>query len=305
MKMFLFLLVCAACLPGGTARGMERFKQYNSQTGIVYKTVNGETLDLALILPAVKRHEKSPVMLYIHGGGWTKGDKTIVFWPNFGETLDLLLENGIACATIEYRLNRSGISTAYDSVIDCKDAARFLVKHAEEYGLDPGRMGVWGGSAGGHLSLMTALAPDEKFPGAPELAGIRPEFRCVVSYFPATTFLVPEIYNQSNFKNRGKWMSFLGGPREENVELAALLSPAEHLSAGSPPVLLIHGDKDQVLSYDNSVYMIRVAEKAGADVQLLTVTNGLHGFQGDQISPSNQEINRQSAGYILQKLSAP
>ncbi len=281
-----------------------RFSDYNSQTGIVYKTVNGESLDLALILPTVKKYAKTPIVIYTHGGGWSKGDKTVVFWPPFAEALKILTDNGIACATIEYRLTRPGVSTAYDCVVDCKDAARFLVKHADEYGLDPKRMATWGGSAGGHLCLMTALAPGDKFTGSPDLKGFVPAFRCVVSCFPATTFLVPEIYNKSNFSSRGKWMSFLGGSREENDALAALLSPTEHLSANSPLVLLIHGDKDQVLSYDNSTYMVDVAKKVGADVELLTVTNGLHSFVGGDINPSRSEINRRSADFLIKHLTA-
>lgn len=281
-----------------------RFADYNCRTGIVYKTVNGEALDMALFLPTIQKQERMPVMLYTHGGGWSAYDKTVIFWPPFRETMDILLSNGIACVSIEYRLTRKGVSTAYDAVVDCKDAARYLVKHADEYNLAPDRMGAWGGSAGGHLSLMTALAPNDQFPGDPALAGADPQFRCVVSYFPATTFLVPEIYNQSNFRLPGRWVPFLGGFREEHLDLAALLSPAEHLHADSPPVLLLHGDRDQVLSYDNSTYMLDLAAKTGADVQLVTVTNALHSFAGDNISPSIPEISRIAANYILKHLAA-
>ncbi len=278
------------------------FSDYTCQTGIVYKTVNGEALDMALIYPTVKKYEKAPFVVFIHGGGWSKGSKTGVFSPPQGAALKTLTDNGIACATIEYRFTRPGISTAYDCVVDCKDAVRFLIKHADEYGLDPTRITTWGGSAGGHLCLMTALAPNDRFLGDLELQGLVPKFCGVVSCFPATTFLVPEIYNQSNFKNPGKWMSFLGGPREENDELAALLSPTEHLRADSPPVLLIHGDKDQVLSYDNSTYMRDLGKKIGAEVELITVTNGLHSFIGD-ITPSMSEINQATADFMIKNLT--
>ena len=300
MKVKLVFIFCALCL---TAFGADFFEQYNSQTGIVYKTVNGESLDLALIRPETKPAGGSPLMVYIHGGGWVSHDKTVLFWPDFRRVLDQLLKEGIACATIEYRLNRVGVSTAYDSVVDCKDAVRFLVKHAGEFGIDPSRIGVWGGSAGGHLTLMTALVPDENFPGAPELAGIPPaQFKCAVAYFPATTFMHPEIYTNSNFRGMGKWMSFLGSPPEDNPDMVKLLSPAEHLTPDSPPVFLLHGDQDEVLSYKNSVYMKAAGDRIGADVQLLTVTNGLHGFRGENISPAKTEIEKQVAFFIIDRL---
>ena len=106
-----------------------------------------------------------PVMIFTHGGGWGGGNKYKILGAPFIGTLQTLLNNGIACATIDYRLTRLGKSTAYDCVVDCKDAARFLMKNAKKYGLDVHRMGVWGGSAGGHLSLMTALAANNTLKG--------------------------------------------------------------------------------------------------------------------------------------------
>jgi acetyl esterase/lipase len=279
---------------------------YNCRTNIFYKMVNGKWLGMFLIMPTVQKYERAPVMLYTHGGGWGGGDPFSVFGPNFAEALKILSSNGIACAAIEYRLTELGVSTAYDCVVDCKDAARFLVKNAADLGIDPDRIGIWGSSAGGHLSLMTGLAPEADFPGAPELAGIEPGFRCIASYFPATTFLVPEVLVGSNFESPSRFVSFLGGSYEENMDLVALLSPTEHLTAASPPVLLLHGDKDQVLPYTNSTYMIGVAEDVGANVQLLTVTNGLHGFapfDASGIQPTMSEINRTAAEFIIKNLS--
>lgn len=280
------------------------FDGYNCRTGIVYKTVNGEVLDMVLFLPKVKKYDKAPITLYTHGGGWGKGDKTKIFRGDHQGVLDILLENGIACASIEYRLTRRDISTAYDCVVDCKDAARFLVKHADEYGLDPQRMAAWGGSAGGHLCLMTALAPNSLFPGDEDLAGVNPTFRCIASFYPMTAFTVPEVRAGSNFTNPNRFVPFLGGPYDENVELARKLSPVEYVTKDSPPVLLLHGDKDQVLNYRSSTYMMEIAEERGADVELLTVTNGLHGFGGENIQPSMEEIHRIAAGFMIKHLLA-
>lgn len=233
-----------------------------------------------------------------------KGNKTAVLLPQFRGTLDILLNNGIACATIEYRLRRDGISTVYDCVVDCKDAARFLVKHAAEYGLDPERVGVWGGSAGGHLSLMTALAPEDLFRGNPELSDCMPVYRCVVAYFPATTLVIPDVLAGSIFERPSLFPSFLGGSYEENQNMAHKLSPAEYVGSTSPPVLLLHGDQDSILPYQNSLYMMEVARQHNANIDLLTVTNGQHQFKGQNIHPTLNEINQIAGKFIIKNLLA-
>lgn len=285
-----------------TAPGAVSFDDFNCRTGIVYKTVGGEALDLALFLPKKPVSGSMPIMLYTHGGGWANGDKTKIFGQPFLETLRILNDRGVACATIEYRLVRKGISTAYDCVVDCKDAARYLVKHAAELGLDPNRMGAWGGSAGGHLCLMAALAPDDQFPGAAELRGVVPTFRCVASYYPATTFVVPEVMAGSNFERPSRFTDFLGGPYDERRDLAKKLSPAEYLGPDSPSILMLHGDLDPVLSYRNATYLAEVGRQRGAHVEVLTVKNGKHSFTGNDIEPSMSEINRMSADFILRHL---
>ncbi|MCX6326138.1 MAG: alpha/beta hydrolase [Bacteroidia bacterium] len=277
-------------------------EQFKCERNIVYKTVNGENLDMILFLPGEKKYEKAPVMIYTHGGGWGKGDKYSVLNQVFLGTLKTLTENGIACAAIEYRLTRPDTSTVFDCVVDCKDAARFLIKNAMKYGLDPSYMGVWGGSAGGHLSLMTALGHNEDFMGDPELKSFDPHFKCVASYFPLTSFMHSELLKGSNFENPQRLIPMFGGLFDEKKELARLVSPAEYLTKNSPPILLLHGDSDEVLPYSLSTYFISVAKQNGADAKLITVKGAGHSFKGENISPSMSEINLMSADFILSHL---
>lgn len=273
------------------------------ETGIIYKTADGQALDMYLFLPKVKKYDKTPVMLFTHGGGWGGGDKFKVFYDASYKTLKIILDQGIACAAIEYRRVKNK-STAYECVIDCKDAARFLVKNADKYGLDPDRMGVWGDSAGGHLCLLTGLGRDEDYPGDPEFKGIVPKFRCIVSYYPLTTILKPELQKGSRFEDRKSFNHLIGGTVEQRQKEAILLSPAEQLHADAPPMLLLHGDNDKILSIENSIYFINTAKERGANAELLTVKNGGHCFSGKDISPSMDQINHYAADYIIKHLTA-
>ena len=283
-------------------RDLKTLSQFNCEKNIVYKILNGDTLDMTIFFPKVKPKGNMPVMLYTHGGGWAHGDKYSIFGQDFLKTLKILTENGIACASIEYRLTRKEISNVYDCVVDCKDAARFLMKNADKYSLDINKMGVWGGSAGGHLSLMTALGKNSDFIGDKSLRKYKPEFVCVASYFPLTSFIKSEYLVGSNFEKPSRFIEMFGGLLSENEILAKSVSPAEILTKDAPPILLIHGDNDKILPIAQSNYMIKIAKSVGANVNLLVVKNAGHSFSGNDISPSMDEINKYSADFIMKYL---
>ncbi|WP_220763953.1 prolyl oligopeptidase family serine peptidase [Flavobacterium sp. UMI-01] len=269
---------------------------------VVYKTVKGTELDLVIFYPtADKMQTKNPWMLYVHGGGWAGGSPFNIFGKPFLGTLRSLVDKGVICATVEYRLAKNG-STAYESAVDAKDAARFLLKNAKKYKLDDNKYGAWGGSAGGHLSLITALGADADFKGETKLLDEKPKFKCVVSYFPFTSCLNPDIRPNSIFADGTLFVRLLGAPLEEKPELAKLLSPTELLTEKSPPILLLHGDNDKVLPISNSIYMMEVAKQKKANVELLTIKNAGHSFSGKNISPSIEELNDYAANFILKHL---
>jgi acetyl esterase/lipase len=303
---FIFLIAVAdiaAAADGKDPSWRQRqLAPFKYEPSIVYKTVGDEKLDLCLFQPQVRKYPQSPVMIFIHGGGWSGGEKyNILIPPHYG-TLKTLLENGIACATIEYRLVKRGQRAAFECVSDCLDATRFLIKNAELYGLDPDRIGVWGASAGGHLALMTVLGRRADFPGDSDLSGIDPKFRCVVSYYPLTSFLQPELHRDGLFAKPDSFKHLIGGPLAERRREAEALSPAELLSRDCPPVLLLHGDQDKVLSLAYSTYFEKVAREKGVNVTLITVKNAAHGFSGTNLQPSMAEINRLASDFIIRHL---
>ena len=157
------------------------FPEFDHTPDIVYKTVGDQKLQLDLLTPKGLKSEAAPLLVYIHGGGWGGGDRYRCSRPDISGVFKRCAAAGILCATIEYRLN-SPKATAFDSATDCKDALRFLVKNAKQYRIDPERIGTIGGSAGGHLSLVTALGDPKDFPGDPALAGFDPKsLRCEVA----------------------------------------------------------------------------------------------------------------------------
>ncbi len=298
----LLFLVCISLLQGQTDAELEVLATFSHERDVVFKNVEGDNfvIDMVLFFPEEsKRKPNAPWTLFVHGGGWAGGNKWVIFKAPFLGTLRTLLDSGVVVASVEYRRSRSGISAAFESVVDCKDAARYLIKNANQYGLNTERYAVWGGSAGGHLSLLTALGANDDFQGDPDLSTFSPEFSAVASYYPATTLLNPDVIAGSILETPATMARIIVGTVEEEPELAKLLSPTEHLTSSSPPILLLHGDNDQTLPISNSLYMMEVAQEIGADVQLLTVENGGHSFGGNNISPTMEAINDSSASYML------
>jgi len=295
---FMFLVIGTVAQ---SSKDIGKIKQFSHKT-VVYKTVDGDTLDMILFSPEVETAAKMPVMIFLHGGGWGGGNKYKISGTPFFGTLESLLNKGIACATIEYRLTRLGKSTAYDCVVDCKDAVRFLMKNADEYSLDVNRMGVWGDSAGGHLCLMTALADNKSFKGDESLKKYKPRFQCIASYYPLTSFVHPEFLKGSNFEKPERFIPLLGGLVSEKQDLAKLLSPVEWIGKNSPPVLLLHGEQDKVLPIQQSIYLEEVGKAMGADIQLLRVKNADHSFNGENPVPSIEEINKIAAQFMIERL---
>ncbi len=299
---FILILACQITMLGQTPEEKEILDSFKNKQSLVYKTIDGKELQMTIFYPdKPKVLQKNPWMLHVHGGGWAGGNQFVILKKPFLGTLRTLLDNGVVCATIEYRLAR-GESNAYDSVVDAKDAARFLLKNAETYRLDKENYGVWGGSAGGHLSLLTALGENVNFKGDSELSNFYPNFKCVTSYFPFTSCLNPDLRPGSIFEDGKLFVRLLGAPLEEKLELAKLLSPTELLENNSPPILLIHGDKDTVLPIINSTYMMAVAKEKNANVELLTIKNAGHSFKGNNITPSIEELNDYAAQFILSHL---
>ena len=155
---------------------------------------------------------------------------------------------------------------------------------------------------------MTVLGDNNNFTGDASLSSYKPTFRCVASYYPLTSFIRADSLIGSNYENPSRFIPMLGGSLADNMPLAKSLSPAEILTPDAPPVLLLHGNCDQILPFAQSRLMKYVADSIGANVQLFVVQNGMHSFgnfPGTTISPTMDEINIYSANFMITELTSP
>ncbi|XGA84680.1 alpha/beta hydrolase [Polaribacter sejongensis] len=135
-----FFVVFHSFIYGQKTSDLKILETFNYKKNVVYKVVDGVRLEMDIYYPDSSKIKKNnPWMLHVHGGGWAGGDRYKIFRKSFITTLKSLLDNGVVCATIEYRKTRGG-STAYEAVVDAKDAARYLLKNAKKYKLDKKNM---------------------------------------------------------------------------------------------------------------------------------------------------------------------
>lgn len=225
---------------------------------IWYKEVNGKKLFLLVINPEYKSSKKNrPALVWIHGGGWTGGHAS-QFIPHLRYSAD----RGAVGFSIEYRLIRKknvpedeNTTKLTDCIADCQDALRYIREHKDEFGIDTKRITVIGDSAGGHLALCLGIldAPSVEKPNA------------VVNCNGITDF------------NNKTWQEYLPRVKDINEEIQAF-SPLFHLDINDPPLLILNGGKDYLVTPDEANKLYLEAKKAGIDSEYVLFDDMQHAF---------------------------
>jgi acetyl esterase/lipase len=206
-----------------------------------------------------------PLVLWLHGGGFFSGDRR--YLPDTmapGSVFEALVAAGIAVATVDYRL--SGEARFPAQLDDVQAALAYLRTFAEPLGLDAGRIGVSGESAGATLAALAALTD----------GGIS----------AAALWYPPTLLNAMQPDNPDAAISRLvGGLPAQRPELIAQASPLTHVSAAAPPFLLLHGTADDLLPPVHSERLHTALLAAGAKSTYLPVPGAGHCFSGSDDIP--------------------
>ena len=238
--------------------------QYEITPNITYLTVNNWDAKLDLYQP-VHSKEQSPTLIWIHGGGWTRSSKET-------EMLYILpyLELGWTVISVEYRLAR--VSLAPAAVEDCRCALRWVIANAPKYKIDTGKIVLSGISAGGHLALTTGILPtsaglDRQCSGSEEL-----KVAAIINWFGPSD--IGDLLEGTHaFDQAISWF----GSQPNRDEIAKRVSPITYIRQGLPPIITIHGDKDDAVPYSQSVKLHQALDKANVPNQLVTIRGGGHG----------------------------
>lgn len=246
-------------------------------------------LFLDLYQPTTPAKRLRPAIIWIHGGGWSEGDKKDL---RVARTAVQLAERGYVVANINYRLSGTAIFPA--CVHDVKCAVRWMRANADKYGVDGNRIGAGGRSAGAHLSLLLGFSPHVKeLEGNGGSPGFSSGIKAIGAWFPVTHFENGHTEFQSGKGEAPR--AFLGGTKEEKPENYRAAGPLTYAHKDVPPTLLIHGDCDTTVPFEQSKVLHQKLKSLGANITFVHVKNGEHGFEVPQykdriIQPTWEEI---------------
>lgn len=228
---------------------------------------------LDVFSPAANAAGKRPGVLVIHGGGWTGGTKESQ-WDAF---VSRYLEKGFVVANVEYRLAKA--ATAPAAVEDALKAAEWFHRNAAKYNVDPKRIVVTGGSAGGHLSLMVGMTPRSAKLGKPA------KVAAVVNFYGIT-----DVGDQLSGTNMRKYAVTWVPDGPGRIELARRVSPMTYVRKDVPPILTLHGDEDQTVPYQHGILLTKALVDAKAKAEMISVPRGKHGFPKEKLDELYPQI---------------
>jgi len=271
-----------------TAQAQSPFTQ-TVAANVVYNVASGQELKLDVYRPR-DAAAPVPVAMFIHGGGWVAGSKegSVLYALEFQEM-------GMAVVNVEYRLAK--VAEAPAAVEDCRCALRWIIRNAEKYKFDVNRIVVVGGSAGGHLALMTGMANraagfDRSCPAEEKVRWTGSEtgeakVAAIINYFGITD--VNDMLEDGG-NPRGYAIEWVGN-RNDVARIASKVSPLTYVRAGLPPILTIHGDADKLVPVSHARRLHEALQKAGATSELLILPGAGHGdFNPQQVGQVSNAV---------------
>jgi acetyl esterase/lipase len=244
---------------------------------IVYALRGSLPLRLDLLLP--RDRPPAPLVVYLSGGGFVVSMKEAA-----RANRAHVARSGFAVASVQYRTLSTG-GTFLDAIADAQQAIRCLTEHAGEYGIDAGRIGVWGESAGGWLASMVGVTTSP--PDAPLVT-----VEAVIDEFGATDLsrLAEDFDDDARAAHTSPtnpFSAFLGAPGTALRDIPALVrsaDPSQLVSGDEPPFLIFHGTRDRLISPSQTLRLHTALLAAGVDSRRYLLRDADHGdmpFLGD------------------------
>jgi acetyl esterase/lipase len=278
------LLALAVCAPSAVPGAADEPGYVRKE--VIYHRKFGTALTMDVFTP--KKGANGAGVIFVVSGGWYSDHAAIT--PSIPLWVQPLLDKGYTVFAVVH-----GSSPKYNipEILDhLHRAVRFIRHSAREHGIDPDRLGITGGSAGGHLALMQGCGGKEGNPKAPDpIDRVSSRVQAVVAFFPPTDFL--------NWGEKGKVMlgthpiplkgafefrrfnpkSVLFEPitaEKQREEIGKEISPITHVNRDNPPTLLIHGDKDFLVPLQQAQTMAAKLKEAGVTSRLIVKKGGGH-----------------------------
>lgn len=270
-----------------TTQGFNIEKSSNSMNykDVIYKNTNGVPLALDIYEPKNKVYKYSPVLLYVHGGSWVYGDKSI---PDaLSPILDTLREQGYTIISTSYELMRNKENFS-KQISDIKDTIRWINKNSTSYNLDTNEVGIIGVSSGAHLSLMASYSKDNEFTDDMDLSNYKAKVKYLID------FAGPTDLSLLNTTSLNYDLSMIFSSLTNKDDIIKKYNPINYVNKTNPNTLIIQSNSDTVVPYKSSEKLYNKCLEVNSSAQLITLKSTAH----DLSSISNEDVISLSEGLL-------
>jgi acetyl esterase/lipase len=308
MKPSLLLLVLVSAFGAlGAARAADTDVRVLREVAYLYG-IRREKLDVYLPAPRY-RGRTTPAIVYIHGGGWTGGDKGEA---RADEICGTLADAGYVVVSINYKL---GDGAWPQNLMDCKNAVRFLRAKSKEYGVNRRRIAVAGSSAGAHLALLVGFTAgikelEPKGIGTP-YSRVSSAVRCVIDMYGPSSLLTREETDDQG-KPLGKRKAPANsmaafGSTDMDADVFRAASPVTYINRKSPPVLILHGMLDPQVDLGQSRTLAAALEAQGVEHEVVLVEGAGHSFDLETWNqkPMTRDLRPVALAFLAKHLGPP
>ncbi len=295
--------VCLTAMPNIQALifGQQRniplsFQQYFGgakvpDTGVLrdvqFAEIDGVHLALD-IYGGAQRSQLAPAVIVIHGGAWRGGKK-----GDFHRSSEWLAHQGFVVFDINYRLATKG-TTFPAQLYDVEKAIDWVRAHAEEYGADGSRIALCGRSAGAQLAILAAYRDSKR------ASSTKGEVRCVVSFYAPTDmewdYMNPAMFDVIHAQEVIE--NYLGGSPAEQKATYIAASPTAQASVHAVPTLLLHGERDQIVRFENVQFLTSKLDAAKVPYEVVAFPWANHGFDANPNGWASQISNAETVRFL-------
>lgn len=282
---------------------------YNLHRDIVYKNTPENTpLKLDIYQPKHTNGKKLPVVIYIHGGAWSVGNKEMIMHKFRAYILNQLLQNQYTVISADFT-NIDSQNHLDRSLQDIKDVLKWVKNNEGIYNMDSENIGIWGGSSGAHLAMLTAYKQnDDKSQDLPLLSyvvnlygptDLNELFRtdahsAILKWFK---FYYPKTYKTRNKKIMQLTGFDINNQKDKVIQRCKELSPANYITKNTVPTLIFHGNEDNVVDIRQSEHLVEKLKENKINHQYFVVDNANHTFNNISLEDAN-DIAQKTVNFI-------